>query len=92
MATKKMYRTLDLRTGKISINDWVFTGCVSLNEIHIDYDDQLTQEHAQMVADAIDNRVKEMYADIQVMETKKQDFLAICHKPLNAEWEEVDGH
>lgn len=90
MATKKMYRVLDLSTGKISVMDWLCDGYVSLNEILIDYDDQIKPEHAQMVADAIDKRVKKMQADIVVMENKKQDFLAICHKPINGEWEEVE--
>lgn len=90
MATKRMYRVLDLTTGHISVMDWVCDGYVSLNEIVIDYDDQLKAEHAQMVADAIDKRVKKMHADIVVMENKKQDFLALCHKPINGEWEEVE--
>ena len=90
MATKKMYRVLDLSTGKISVMDWLCDGYVSLNEILIDYDDQIKPEHAQMVADAIDKRVNKMQADIVVMENKKQDFLAICHKPINCEWEEVE--
>lgn len=90
MATKVMHRLLNLQTGEISLHDWVYDGYVSLNEVHIQYDDQLTQEHAQMVADAIDKRMNKMRADIQVMEMKKQDFLAICHKPINGDWEEVD--
>lgn len=90
MATKRMYRVLDLSTGRISVMDLVCDGYVSLNEIVIDYDDQIKAEHAQMVADAIDKRVKKMHADIVVMENKKQDFLALCHKPITGEWEEVE--
>lgn len=91
MAQKKMYRILDLGTGRISISDWVYDGYVSLNEIVIDYDDQLTPDHAQMVADAIDKRVKKLHADIVVMENKKQDFLALTNKgPIQGEWEEVN--
>lgn len=91
MATKTMYRVLDLSTGKITISDWLFDGYVSLNEIVIDYNDQLLPEHAQMVADAIDKRVQKMNADIVVMQNKKQDFLAIAHnKHINGEWEEVE--
>ena len=52
MATKVMHRILSLTTGEISVSDWVYDGYVSLNEIHIDYDNQLKPEHAQMVADA----------------------------------------
>ena len=90
MATKRMYRVLDLSTGRITIADWLFDGYVSLNEIVIDYDDQLKPEHAQMVADAIDKRAQKLNADIVVMQNKKQDFLAIAHnKPINGEWEEV---
>lgn len=90
MATKIMHRCLDLATGQIRVTDWVYDGYVSLNEIHIEYDDQLKPEHAQMVADAIDQRVKKMNADIVVMNNKKQDFLALCHKPVEGEWETVD--
>ncbi len=91
MAQKKMYRILDLGTGRISISDWVYDGYVSLNEIVIDYDDQLTPDHAQMVADAIDKRVKKLHADIVVMENKNQDFLALTNKgPIQGEWEEVN--
>ena len=91
MATKVMHRILSLTTGEISVSDWVYDGYVSLNEIHIEYDNQLKPEHAQMVADAIDKRVKKMHADIVVMENKKQDFLALTNKgPINGEWEEVD--
>ena len=91
MATKVMYRVLDLATGRIRVMDWVCDGYVSLNEIHIEYDNQLKPEHAQMVADAIDKRVKKMHADIVVMENKKQDFLALTNKgPIDAQWEEVE--
>ena len=91
MATKKMYRVLDLATGRISVMYRVCDGYVSLNEIVIYYDDQLKPEHAQMVADAIDKRVKKMHADIVVMENKKQDFLALTNKgTINGEWEEVE--
>lgn len=94
MATKIMHRCLDLSTGIIRVTDWVYDGYVSLNEIHIEYDDQIKPEHAQMVADAIDQRVKKMNADIVVMENKKQDFLALTNKgTINGEWEEVnDGN
>ena len=91
MATKVIHRILSLTTCEISVSDWVYDGYVSLNEIVIDYDDQLKPEHAQMVADAIDKRVKKMHADIVVMENKKQDLLALTNKgPINGELEEVE--
>ena len=91
MATKVIHRILSLTTGEISVSDWVYDGYVSLNEIVIDYDDQLKPEHAQMIADAIDKRIKKMNADIVVMENKKQDFLVLTNKgPVNCEWEEVE--
>lgn len=90
MATKTIHRILSLSTGEISVSDWVYDGYISLNEIIIHYDDQLKPEHAEMVAAAIDKRIKKMNADIVVMENKKQDFLALCHKPINGEWEEVE--
>lgn len=90
MATKTMHRVIDLGTGRIFLSDWVCDGYVSLNEIVIEYDDQLKPEHAKMVADAIDKRIKKMNADIVVMENKKQDFLALAYKgPIQGEWEEV---
>ena len=94
MATKVIHRILSLSTGEISVSDWVYDGYISLNEIIIDYDDQLKPEHAEMVAAAIDKRIKKMNADIVVMENKKQDFLALTNKgPLNGELEEVnDGN
>ena len=92
MAKKVMHRILNLQTGQISVADWVYDGYVSLNEIHIEYDDQLTPAHAQMVADAIDQRVKKLNADIVVMNNKKQDFLALAYnKPIDGQWEEVNG-
>lgn len=97
MATKRMYRLLNLSNGEISVNDWCFDGYVALNEIIVDYDDQIRPEHAKMVAEAIDARVKKMNADIVVMENKKQDFLAIAYQhpqeqpKQDSEWEEVDG-
>lgn len=90
MAKKIMHRILNLQTGSITLSDWVYDGSVSLNEIHIEYDDQLKPEHAQMVANAIEERVKKMNADIVMLNNKKQDFLALCHKPITGEWEEVE--
>lgn len=96
MAQKRMHRALDLSTGNIVVTDWVYDGYVSLNEIIIDYDDELKPEHAQMIADAIDKRVNKLNADIFVMKQKKQDFLALVHKqaepapPTEPEWEEVE--
>lgn len=89
MASKKMYRCLDLNSGAIRVTDWVYDGYVSLNEIVIDYDDQLKPEHAEMVAKAIDERVKKMQADIVVMEQKKKDLLAITHVNDNYGWEDA---
>lgn len=96
MATKTMYRILNLQSGDISLDNYVYDGYVELDRMVLEYDDQLKQEHAQMVADAIDKRVHKMNADIVVMESKKQDFLAIAYQqpkePVvqNGEWEEVD--
>lgn len=96
MAQKRMYRILDLGTGHIHVADYVYDGYISLNEIVIDYDDQITPAHAKMVADAIDKRVQKLNADIVVMQHKKQDFLAIAYtqqpeQPSQSDtWEEVD--
>lgn len=96
MATKTLHRILDLTTGRITMSDWVYDGHVALDKVEIEYDDQLTAAHAQMVADAIDKRVQKMNADIVVMQSKKQDFLAIAYqqpKEQDAQpgnWEEVD--
>lgn len=96
MAVKTLHRILDLSTGRISMSDWVYDGYVELDKVEIEYDDQLKQEHAQMIADAIDKRIAKMNADIVVMQHKKQDFLAIAYKSPeeppadNGTWEEVD--
>ena len=96
MATKTMYRILNLQSGHISLDTYVYDGYVELDRMVLEYDDQLKQEHAQMVADAIDKRVRKMNADIVIMESKKQDFLAIAYQqpkePIvqTGEWEEVD--
>lgn len=79
MAIKILHRILNLQTGVISMSDWVYDGYIELNKVEIEYDDKIKQEHAQMVADAIDKRVNKMHADIIVMEHKKQDFLAIAY-------------
>lgn len=96
MATKTLHRILDLTTGRITMSDWVFEGHVALDKVDIEYDDELKQEHAQMVADAIDKRVQKMNADIVVMQSKKHDFLAIAYQQpkeptvQTGEWEEVN--
>lgn len=96
MAQKHFYRLLNLSTGTISLESYVYDGYVSLGDVIVEYDDQLTPAHAKMVADAIDKRVKKMNADIVVMQNKKQDFLAIAYSapqepsPGEPQWEEVD--
>lgn len=93
MAQKHFYRLLNLSTGTISLESYVYDGYVSLGDVIVEYDDVLTAEHAKMVADAIDKRVQKMNADIVVMQNKKQDFLAIAYQqpaPAEPQWEEVD--
>lgn len=96
MATKTLYRILNLQTGHISMADWCYDGYVELDKVEIEYEDQLTPAHAQMVADAIDKRVQKLNADIVVMQHKKQDFLAIAYSEPKVQeqdepvWEEVD--
>lgn len=83
-----MHRCLNLSNGQICVTDWIYDGYISLNEIVIEYDDELKPEHAEMVAKAIDERVKKMQADIVVMEQKKKDLLAITHVADNYGWTE----
>ena len=96
MAIKTLHRILDLSTGRITMSDWVYDGHVALGKVEVEYDDQLTPAHAQMVADAIVARVQKLNADIVVMQNKKQDFLAIAYQQPKepdvqaGEWEEVN--
>lgn len=80
MATKVMHRILNLETGVISVSDWIFTGCVELNKINIEYDDQLTEAHHQMVLDGIEKRKQALCAEMVLLDQRKQELLCIVHK------------
>ncbi len=85
MATKKMYRCLNLESGTISLVDYVYSGYVSLNEVVIDYDDKLTEEYRDMIIKAIDKRIQTINAEIFVLKEKQKQLLAITHNKTFSE-------
>ena len=104
MATKIMYRQLHLINGSIHLHDWQMSGYVTLDEIHVHYDDQLKDEHRQMILDGIEKRKSDLNKELILLDKKKQDLLCITHnvgqEPSphttafddNGFWEEVDGN
>ena len=85
MATKKMYRLLNLETGQITLYDWQLTGCVVLNEIIIDYDDEVKEEHHQLILAAIDKRKEALCAELVMLDQRKQELLCITHNVQRSE-------
>ena len=54
MASRVFYRALNLQHGTISLIDYKYSGWVVLNEIIIEYDDELHDEQRQMIIDGIE--------------------------------------
>ena len=79
MATKKMYRLLNLETGEITVYNWQLTGCVVLNEIIIDFDNEVKEEHHQMILAAIEKRKEALCAELVMLDQRKQELLCITH-------------
>lgn len=79
MATKKLYRVLDLEHGRISMETYVYSNQVALDEVEIPFDDELKEEHRQQIIDAIDKKVQSMHAELIMLATKKKQLLAITH-------------
>ena len=80
MAQKKMFRVLNLDTGTITMESYVYGECVSLDETIIEYDNELKEEHRQQIIDAIDKKVRSMHAELVMLATKKKQLLAITHQ------------
>ena len=79
MATKIMYRQLHLINGSIHLHDWQMSGYVTLDEIHVHYDDQLKDEHRQMILDGIEKRKQDLNKELILLDKKKQDLLCITY-------------
>ena len=92
MATKKMYRLLNLETGQITLYDWQLTGCVVLNEIIIDYDDEVKEEHHQLILAAIDKRKEALCAELVMLDQRKQELLCITHNVQHSEKPVCNNH
>ena len=97
MATKKLYRLLNLQSGSISLYDWELTGCVVLDVIDVQYEDVMREEHRQLIIDGIEKRKEEITAELVVLEQRRQELLCIDHKPdhnvvrvTDAEWEDYE--
>lgn len=85
MATKTLYRVLNIETGAITLWDYNgMSGFITLNEVVVHYDDEFRDEHRQLVIDAIDERKKKLHAEIMVLEQRKQEMLCITQKPVAA--------
>lgn len=82
MATKTLYRVLNIENGQITLWDYDgMSGYITLNEVVVHYDDEFRDEHRQLVIDAIDERKKKLHAEIMVLEQRKQEMLCITQKP-----------
>ena len=94
MASRVFYRALDLQYGTINLIDYKYSGWVVLNEIVIEYDDELHDEQRQMIIDGIEKRKEELTAELVVLEQRKQELLCIEHKPApqapTPEWEDYE--
>ena len=94
MASKVFYRALNLQYGTINLIDYKYSGWVVLNEIVIEYDDELHDEQRQMIIDGIEKRKEELTAELVVLEQRKQELLCIEHKPApqvpTPEWEDYE--
>lgn len=81
MATKTLYRVLNIESGQISLWDYNgMSGYITLNEVVVHYDDEFRDEHRQLVIDAIDDRKKKLHAEIMMLEHRKQEMLCITQK------------
>ena len=79
MATKKLYRVLNIETGSITLWDYNgMSGYITLNEVVVHYD-EFRDEHRQLVIDAIEERKKKLHVEIMVLEQRKQELLCLTH-------------
>lgn len=97
MASRTFYRALNMQCGTISLIDYKYSGYIVLSEIVIEYDDELRDEHHQMIIDGIEKRKEEITAELVMLEQRKQELLCIEHKhdpnPVHApaaEWEDYE--
>lgn len=80
MATKTLYRVLNIETGSITLWDYNgMSGYITLNEVIVHYDNEFRDEHRQLVIDAIEERKKKLHAEIMVLEQRKQELLCLTH-------------
>ena len=79
MATKKMYRVLDLEHGRITMETYVYSNQVALDEMEFYFDNELKEEHREQIIEAIDKKVQSMHAELVMLATKKKQLLAITH-------------
>ena len=82
MATKTLYRLLNLQNGDISLYDWEMSGRVVLDVIHVQYEDVMREEHRKLILDGIENRNEQLAAELVILEQRKQELLCIEHKPV----------
>lgn len=82
MATKKLYRLLNLQNGDICLYDWEMSGHVVLDVIHVQYEDVMREEHRKLILDGIENRKEQLAAELVILEQRKQELLCIEHKPV----------
>lgn len=94
MATKKLYRLLNLQNGNISLYDWEMSGCVVLDVIDVQYEDVMREEHRELILDGIEKRKEQLAAELVILEQRKQELLCIEHKPApqapTPEWEDYE--
>ena len=82
MATKKLYRLLNLQNGNISLYDWEMSGWVVLDVIDVQYEDVMREEHRELILDGIEKRKEQLAAELVILEQRKQELLCIEHKPV----------
>ena len=95
MATRKMYRSLMIDRGKIELKDMdIYSGQIVLEEVDVEFDDTIREEHRDMLINAIEKNITEKQekfrAEMFKLEQLRDSLLQIEHKP-SREGEPVEG-
>ncbi len=90
MATKTLYRVLNVDTGKIELYEHKFySNIIVLEEIEVPYDDVLKEEHREQLIKAIESNIEEKTAahNAEMFKLKqiKDQLLQLGHTPMEGE-------
>lgn len=85
MATRTMYRSLMIDTGRIELKDMnIYSGQIVLEEIEVEFDDTIREEHRDMLINAIEKNITEKQdkhrAEMFKLTQLRDSLLQIEHK------------